>query len=186
MTVIPTLKTERLVLKEINESDFPSYEKHFNDYNVIRHLAAAVPWPFPKNGVRDYYLGNIKPQLGKDKWMWGIFLKTKPSELIGAVELWRQCSPENRGFWLGAKFWGQGLMTEATSAINDYAFNELAFETLVFSNAKGNMGSHQVKVKTGAKLTGIEPAKFVDPGYTEQEVWQLDKENWIAFKKSKL
>jgi len=29
-------------------------------------------------------------------------------------------------------------------------------------------------------LVGVEPAKFVNPAYSEHEVWELDKETWQA------
>ncbi len=85
-------------------------------------------------------------------------------------ELWRDGHPENRGFWLGRKFWGRGLMTEAVEPVTDYAFNELGFERLVFSNAAGNTRSARIKEKSGAHLRRVEPAKFVDPAYTEHEI----------------
>ena len=48
-----------------------------------------------------------------------MFLKTNPNELIGAVDLYRDGKPENRGFWLGKPFWKQGIMTEAVTVIMD-------------------------------------------------------------------
>jgi RimJ/RimL family protein N-acetyltransferase len=100
------------------------------------------------------------------------------------VDLYREGKPENRGFWLGKKFWGHGLMTEAVIPITDYAFDTLGFETLYFDNALGNLRSRRVKEKTGARLIRTEPAKLVDPQYTEIEIWELTKQSWITFKKT--
>lgn len=110
--------------------------------------------------------------------VWGIFLKEAPDELIGAVDLWREGKPEHRGFWLGRKYWGQGFMTEAVEPVMDYAFDELGFDVLIFANAVGNIGSRRIKEKTGARLLRVEPAKFVDPKFTEHEIWELRKEDW--------
>jgi RimJ/RimL family protein N-acetyltransferase len=60
----------------------------------------------------------------------------------------------------------------------DYAFDHLGFEKLVFANAVGNSRSGRVKEKTMAKLIDIQPAKFVNPKYTEHEIWELKKEDW--------
>jgi len=180
----PTFKTSRLLLKPVTEADIPAYEKHFIDYEVIRHLAAAVPWPYPADGVRKFVLDYILPTQGKNHWVWGIFLKQAPDELIGVVDLWTPGKPEHRGFWLGRKFWGQGYMTEAVAPVNDFAFDQLGFEKLIFSNAKGNTHSHRVKVKTGARLLGNGAGKFVDPAYHETEEWELTKEEWDKYKKS--
>jgi ribosomal-protein-alanine N-acetyltransferase len=181
---IPHLTTTRLLLRCITPNDIPAYEKHFIDYEVIRHLASVVPWPYPKNGVSEFLHSQVFPRLGSDRWMWAITLKESPQELIGAVDLWREGIPEHRGFWLGRAYWGKGYMTEAVAPVTDYAFTSLGFEKLVFNNAVGNARSSRVKEKTGAKLIGRSPAKFVDPSYTEHETYELTLADWLAFKKA--
>lgn len=175
---LPVFETDRLILREVTDADIPSYFENFVDYEVIRNLSAAVPWPYPADGV-EFFLNSIRSSLGKDRWMWGIFLKTNPTEMIGAVDLWRQGRPENRGFWLGKKYWGRGIMTEAVLPVNRYAFEVLGFEKLVFANALGNLKSRRIKEKTGAKLLKVAPAKFVDPKFTEHEIWELTKSDWL-------
>ena len=179
---IPIFETNRLILREPSEADVPSYEEHFIDYEVISYLNDTVPWPYPKGGVLEYLQTQILPYQGYDRWIWGIFLKQFPKQLIGAIELRRKGEPDNRGFWLAKKHWGRGIMTEAVIPVLEYAFNELGFEKLIFSNAVGNKRSHRIKEKTGAKLLYIEPAKFVNPDYTEREVWELCKDKWKIFK----
>jgi len=110
--------------------------------------------------------------------MWGIFERNTPHELIGAIDLWREERPEQRGFWLGRPFWGRGYMTEAATAVNEYAFTSLGFERLIFENARGNARSRRVKEKTGARLIQVCTAQFVDPALTEQELWELTREAW--------
>jgi RimJ/RimL family protein N-acetyltransferase len=183
MSAIPTFKTSRLILKGVTEGDAPNWQKHFADYEVIRYLNHLVPWPYPADGVITYLKAMVFPKQGVDKWVWGIFLKDNPDELIGAVDLWRAGKPENRGFWLGQKFWGRGIMTEAVEPVMDYAFEKLGFTTLVFANALGNLRSRRVKEKTGARLLRVEPSRFVDPQFTQHEIWELRKEDWLKNRK---
>lgn len=178
---VPTLKTKRLLLRPLTLDDAAGYSKYFIDYEVIRHLSSAVPWPYPKDGVADYLRAIILPAQGTDRWAWGIFLQDNSSELIGCIDLWQEGCPENRGFWLGKPFWGQGLMTEAAEVVTNFAFRELGFDKLIFSNALGNTRSRRVKEKTGARLVGTRPAKFVDPSLTEAETWELTKDDWQKF-----
>lgn len=180
---LPVFLTERLILKGVTAADIPYYEKYFVDYEVISHLSSAVPWPYPKNGVGEFLDKFIFPDQSKTQWLWGIFEKLNPEQLIGVVHLWREGRPENRGFWLGKPFWGKGYMTEAVNPVMDYAFNELGFEKLVFANAVGNLKSRRVKEKTGAKLIDVRPAKFVNPNYMEHEIWELTKENWFKLQR---
>jgi len=182
MNSLPIFTTKRLILKGISENDIPAYEKYFVDYEVIQFLSIQVPWPYPKDGV-EYFIKNIfLPNQNKERWIWGIFLKEKQNELIGCIDLWREGKPENRGFWLGKKFWNKGIMTEANYPIIDYAFNQLGFEKLIFANALGNIASRKIKEKTGCKLVGLQPAHFVNPKFTETEIWELTKRNWETFK----
>lgn len=177
----PAFETERLVLRHPVDEDIPSYQKNFDDYEVIGHLARHVPWPYPADGVAHYLREVLTPGLAAgDRWFWVLALKTEPGEVIGGIELWRNGKPENRGFWLAKRLWGQGLMSEAVEPVTDYAFGPLGFETLVFANAVGNARSRRIKEKQGARLVRVEPATFVDPRYTQHEVWELGKAEWAA------
>lgn len=175
---LPTFITKRLILRAVTVRDILSYQKYFVDYEVIQHLSAQVPWPYPENGVREFLEKFIFPDQGKKQWLWGIFEKDNPKDLIGSVHLWREGRPEHRGFWLGKAFWGMGYMTEAVAPVMDYAFHSLGFEKLCFANAVGNVQSRRIKEKTGAKMIDVKPAKFVSPAYTKHEIWELKKEEW--------
>lgn len=181
----PSFRTERLLLRPVRESDAPSYQHHFADYEVVRYLSAAVPWPYPSNGVHDYITNVLIPTRGKGKWDWGIFLKNNPDELIGGINLWREGKPENRGFWLGRPFWGNGYMTEAVEPVIDFAFDQAGFEKLILSNATGHSRSGRIKDKTGACFLHTKPYAFVDPEVTTLDVYELTHADWLAFKKSR-
>jgi hypothetical protein len=66
----------------------------------------------------------------------------------------------------------------------DYAFNALGFEKVILANAVGNERSRRIKEKNGAHLLRTEPAKFVNPTYTEHEIWELTKEQWESRRKN--
>lgn len=178
----PCFETERLILRPVTERDIPAYERHFVDYEVIRYLAARVPWPYPESGVRDYVMNSLIPRQGNDYWGWGIFEKEASDQLIGHVDLWRNGRPENRGFWLGRPFWGRGYMTEAVAPIMGYTFEQLEFEALIFSNAVANERSRRIKIKTGAQLIERRPFQFVDPSMTECEIFRLTRDEWRRFR----
>ena len=181
--LIPNLFTERLVLRGVTEADVEAYEGHFVDYEIIRRLSAIVPWPYPEGGVRAFIRDQILPAQGRERWMWGLHLEGADG-LIGAVDLWRAGKPENRGFWLGQPFWGREYMTEAVIRVTDFAFHELGFGQLVFANAVGNRRSHDIKARTGAELVDVVPAKFLDPTYTQHEIWRLTKKQWRDWRNS--
>lgn len=51
MGALPTFETERLILREAAEAHASDWQKHFHDYEVIRHLSHFVPWPYPDDGA---------------------------------------------------------------------------------------------------------------------------------------
>jgi RimJ/RimL family protein N-acetyltransferase len=183
LVTIPTFETDRLILRGVQISDAPSYQKNFAHHDVIKFLSANVPWPYPENGAEFYIKNMVLPQQGKTRWNWGIFLKSDPHELVGAVELFHPGIPENRGFWLSQKLWGKGIMTEAVKPVIDFAFNILNLKSLIFANAIENTGSHRVKEKTGARPIDIRPAKYADPNLTHAQYWELTKDDWDMFLK---
>ncbi len=182
MPNVPTLKTARLTLRELVESDAPAYQRYFANYEVVRYLAAHVPWPYPQDGAINYIRDDVLPKQGKDRWVRAITLSERPQELIGALDLLRNANPFNRGFWLAQPFWGRGFMTEAVQAVNDYAFAELKFEKLIFGNAVQNRPSGRIKEKTGARLIRRDPGRYVDPSFTEQDVYEFTKDEWARGK----
>lgn len=176
--VLPSFETRRLFLRPVTEKDFSIYYKNINDFEVIRYLSAQVPWPYPADGVEKFFKSIVFPSLGIDRWFWGIFLKENPEEVIGAVDLWRDPVPENRGFWLARKYWNKGIMSEAVSPITNYAFEKLGFDKLILSNAVGNVASRKIKEKAGAVLVGVRDAKFATGEFNQAETWELTKKNW--------
>ncbi len=73
MIDVPTYLTPRLQLKPVDLEDIPSYRNHFVDYEVIRSLSAAVPWPYPEDGIEKYMKEMIFPRQGKSNFNWGIY-----------------------------------------------------------------------------------------------------------------
>jgi len=176
----PVFVTDRLYLRGVTATDIAAYHADFVDYEVIRTLSAAVPWPYPKNGVRDYVLRELLPRQGNNHWAWSICLQENPTRQIGNITLWRPGTPEHRGFWLAKAHWGNGYMTEAVTPVIDYAFNTLGFDHLILTNAAGNPASGRIKEKTGATLIRTDAGSYVDPELTERQVWRLQKEDWAT------
>lgn len=70
-------------------------------YEVVRNLAATVPWPYQEDGVMSHLGPEIFSSQGREKWVWGITLSENPCTVLGAIEPVRNASPAKRGFWLG-------------------------------------------------------------------------------------
>lgn len=182
LSTLPEFTTDRLILRAPRASDASSWERHFNDKDVIFELFDAVPWPYPAGGALSYFNDVLNPGQGQDHWAFGLFLREKPDEMIGLVTFYKNARPDHRGFWLGRAFWGQGLMSEALLVLTTYAFDHLGYDRLILTNASLNTRSKRLKEKVGATFLHRAPAKFVNPDYTEMDVWELTKDAWNAYR----
>ena len=72
MSEIEALTTARLHLRGVTMADVPAIQRNFDDYEIIRHLAAVVPWPFPADGARDF-VERLLPVQGKTAGSGGCF-----------------------------------------------------------------------------------------------------------------
>jgi RimJ/RimL family protein N-acetyltransferase len=185
MTRTPTLQTARLILRPLAPSDAPAIQRHFNNWNIIQHLASVVPWPYPDNGAETFIARELeKVAAGEDVYNWMLVLRGGDGEAIGNIRFRPSAdnAKGNRGFWLAEPYWNQGLMSEAVSAVNDFAFLTLGIESFDVCNAATNAASRRVKQKTGAEFVGhIELAHH--NGQTLAEKWRVTRQNWLRREK---
>jgi ribosomal-protein-alanine N-acetyltransferase len=179
--MIPEGKTERLLLRPIEIGNAAQIQELFPHWEIVRYLLNVVPWPYPADGalefVRDVALSAV--QRG-DQWVWTLRLKSEPEQVIGVLDL-RRGDEENREFWTGLKWQGQGLMSEACAWANDFWFEELGFSVLRVSKATANHASSWISKKQGMRLVGVKEKDYVC-GRLPSEVWEISAEEWRAWK----
>ena len=138
MTQTPALTTKRLLLRPLELSDAARIQLLFPHWEIVRHLAAVVPWPYPKDGALTYLRDVVLPAVERgSEWYWSICLGSSPAELIGVIGL-ADNEHDNRGFWLGLSWHRQGLMTEAVAAVNDFWFTTLGRPVMRVQKAEAN------------------------------------------------
>lgn len=83
----------------------------------------------------------------------------------------------NRGFWLGLPWHGQGFMTEASEVVTDFWFNVLNFPLLRVPKAAANIASRRISEKNGMRVVAIEEREYVC-GRLPTEIWEITAEEW--------
>jgi [ribosomal protein S5]-alanine N-acetyltransferase len=171
------LQTDRLILRPLLLSDAPRSQLLFPQWEIVRFLNAIVPWPYPADGALAFYRNVALPAIERgDEWHWTLRLKQSPEQHIGVISLHKDTA-DNRGFWLGLPWHGQGLMTEAVIAVNDYWFDVLGFNVLRAPKAVGNLASRRISEKTGMRMIATEERNFVS-GRFPCEIWELTADQW--------
>jgi len=176
---IPTLETPHLLLRPLELADAAEAQKLFPQWEIVRYLAAVVPWPFPEDGALTYYRDQALPAMARgDEWHWSLRLKSRAGPLIGSITL-RKSEKKNRGFWIGLPWQGRGLMSEAVEAVTDYWFNVLGCAVLRAPKAVVNTASRRISEKQGMRVIAVEQGKYVC-GTLPTEIWEITAEEWRA------
>jgi ribosomal-protein-alanine N-acetyltransferase len=175
----PALETERLLLLPLSLDDVPGIQQHFANWDVIQHLSARVPWPYPEDGALTFVRDMALPAIARgDQMVWALRLKSAPDATVGVIKYEsRDSGYGNRGFWLALHLHGQGYMTEAVSAFQDFVFGELGLESFFVLNAVDNPASRRIKEKTGAEFVG-ETESLHRNGTLRSERWVVTRQAW--------
>jgi ribosomal-protein-alanine N-acetyltransferase len=181
---IPTLETPRLLLRPLQLQDAEQVQILFPQWEIVKYLANRTPWPYPPDGAYRHYRDEALPAVERgEAWHWTLRLKSDPSRVIGSIGL-RKNTDDNRGFWLGLPWQGQGLMTEASEVTTDYWFNVLKFPVLRVSKAIPNAASRRISEKNGMRVVAAEERDHIS-GRFLSEIWEITAEEWHAHRRVK-
>lgn len=175
------LETARLSLQPLCCEDAIQIQRIFPQWEIVRHLAAGFPWPFPEDGASRYVNNVALPAAEKGTaWFWTIRRKEEPSAMIGLICLSDE-QDNNRGFWLVPEWRRQGYMTEASHIVTDFWFNTLNREVLRAPKASINDASKKISTNTGMRLIRTEKKQYT-AGELDSELWELTKPEWNSLR----
>lgn len=178
---IPTLETGRLLLRPLTLGDAPAIQATFPQWEIVRFLAAHVPWPYPPDGAESFLRKVALPGIANgNEWHWSLRPKAAPETLIGVISLMAR-EGDNRGFWIAPDWQNQGLMSEAAAAVTDFWFGELGQELLRVPKAIDNLASRRISESSGMRVIGTEMRNYVS-GSHPSEIWELTAAEWRARK----
>jgi [ribosomal protein S5]-alanine N-acetyltransferase len=174
---MPTLTTARLILRPLELADADPVQNLFPRWEIVRYLGNHVPWPYPPDGALTYIRDQALPAMRRDsEWHWTIRRESAPERLIGVIGL-KDKHGDNRGFWLDPACQGQGLMTEASTAVTDYWFETLDRPVLRAPKAAANVASRRISERSGMRLIEITEWDFV-AGRLPAEIWEITQQEW--------
>lgn len=177
LPIVP-LETPRLLLRTMTMADAPRIQELFPNPNVLRFMAASIPWPYPDDGAESY-LRRTLPRIERmEEYYWAIVRRGHEAEgLVGGIGLMPASDEESRGFWLGEPYWGQGFMREASDAVTAFAFDTLGMTELRLNNAAPNAASHRIKESAGAEIVSVGDTEYVGGTFPGVR-WRLTAEAW--------
>jgi len=175
MNVIPTLKTERLVMRAPCEDDLNAWAAIMADPDVTRYIAPAPM-------TRDEAWRSMAASLGhwqlRGYGAWSVERKSDGA-MIGRVGM---INPEGWpgleiGWTLGKAYWGKGYATEAAAAAMRYAFLTQPVERLISNIDPDNAPSQAVAVRLG-EIKGERAALRVAGKDYPIDIWSITRGEW--------
>lgn len=184
-TTFPVLATQRLALRRIDPSEFESY---YRNQVTARQGSNRGFWSFgpemasPEKARVALGLVETGRLKNKERLRWGLYLRHDKA-LIGAIELFgfRQQSLAEMQFWLAGRHQNQGFMTEAGSAVLDFAFYKMNLHRVQATLSPTNLAGVRVLTKLQFRREGVlRRHVWRDPVWEDATVVGLLREEWQA------
>ncbi len=152
---IPTLETERLILRRMQRRDAKDMFEYSKDPEVTKYLL----WdPHPNVKYTERYLsyleGRYRDGLFHD---WAVVLRDSGKMIgtCGFTRFYDENDAAECGYVLNPRFWGQGIACEALSAVMKFGFMTLGLHRIECKYMIGNDRSRRVMEKAGMSFEGL-------------------------------
>ncbi len=178
----PTIETDNLVLRALNENDAPAMFEYTSDPEVSLYTLWSPHQTIEDTRafIRGYAFENYRK---KESEPFGICLKDNPERVIGTCGGWWKSEKSRKmevGYALARPYWGKGIMTEALTAVIDHLFR--AYPTLERVEAHykmENAGSGKVMEKCGMKFEGtIRSGIFSKDRFWDMNLYSILRAEW--------
>jgi RimJ/RimL family protein N-acetyltransferase len=139
------IKTRRLVLRELKDSDVPEIARLSGDWDIAR-MTARIPFPYSEALAREWM-----STIAEDEFVRVIMHEGALVGCCGYILL--EDSTAEIGYWVGKPWWGRGFATEAASALVHHCFTRASLKKLTCCHFVDNPASARVIAKLGFKAT---------------------------------
>ncbi len=163
------LTTERLTLRPPAPGDAEAIHRLINDWPVVRMLS-RLPYPYPRT-LADEWIASTTARraLGQafDLLITGI--EDGAEMVIGCIGIRLDEKPRvgKLGYWVGRRFWGHGVATEAAKRVVSWALANLPIDRVQAHVAIDNPASAAVLRRAGLREAGQSVEFFLARGAEE-------------------
>ena len=147
-------KSKHFLLRPFKVGDEESLVKNLNNVNVTKNLL-RVSYPYLLKHAKRWIDYNLKldRSMKRKEMNWVIEINSEVAGSIGFTNISRDKA--ELAYWLGERYWGQGIMVEAINLLLKYGFRQFKFKKISAEVFSFNKNSKRVLIKTGFKYEGL-------------------------------
>lgn len=176
---IPTLETDRLILRKIKPCDIDDMYEYSSDEKVTKYLTWT---PHENKNKTKKYVSFLQSLYRSGKFYdWGIILKNE-NKFIGTCgfsEIDAQNNTAQVGYVLNSSYWGRQIAPEALKRVLRFGFDIMRFERIEARHIDGNINSGRVMRKCGMQFEGtLRHAMYIKGEYKTIQLYSILREEW--------
>ena len=156
MKTPPNLKTRRLILRAFRLADAPVVQKLAGVFEIA-DTTLNIPHPYPEGAAIEWITSHPE-QFNRRKEIHFAITLRETQKLIGAISLMNIKKDHSRaemGYWIAKEHWNWGYATEAAEAMVNFGFNELNLHKIYATYFRRNPASGKVLEKIGMHQEGV-------------------------------
>ncbi len=154
------LRTERLTLRIFAAGDADAMHRLVNDWAVVRMLS-ELPFPYPRTLADEWIASTERQILDGAGYHLAITGQEDDREiLVGCVGLRIKGRTGTLGYWIGRRFWGHGVATEAAGRLTRWALANLDLDRIEAHTIEDNVASAAVLRRIGFREVGVGRERF--------------------------
>ncbi|WP_373974174.1 GNAT family N-acetyltransferase [Chitinibacter sp. SCUT-21] len=180
---LPTLNTERLTLRALQDTDAPYLAELGGEWAVAGNTG-RIPHPYTAAMAAEFIAACRDNQLAQREFIFAICANDVP-HLLGCVGLSFEGDVAELGYWLGQPYWGQGFASEAARAVVQFAFQQLKMRRLTSDHLLRNPASGRVLAKLGFEFVGPRLVIWRDGQTCDLLQYQLNYADWATAQPTK-
>ncbi len=148
------IKGKKFILRPLKRSDAKSLSENAHNKTIYKNTI-RVPYPYTLEEAKKWIDKNIREEKKKERRMinFAIDIDGEVAGMIGFSGIEKKHKAE-AGYWLGEKYWGQGIMSEVIGIADEFAFKKLGIVKITAHVFDFNKASCRVLEKNGYKLEG--------------------------------
>jgi len=140
-------------LRKFRKGDEISLQKNINNRMIYRYTL-NIPYPYSMKDAK-VFMSKCLANYGKRKKTKIHLAVTHNDEVIGGIGLNEiKGHRAELGYWLGKKYWGKGIMTNAVKQMTQKSFNEFSLKRVYAFVFPKNKASARVLEKAGYQYEG--------------------------------